>query len=1516
LERYLADPNAETVFRKTVAKQINRLDLLDVQIINATAVRPSTLTIWATYVTEHPLLPQRQRTVSGLEDEEPLALLMRYKLVFIAQRVVVSNSNTRTAYQIAATQLTQSVSDGTFTATLQNKAVIEDAPAFLEATTEVAKLAIDTNFTTIVTHSAIPTSQPSSQPSGLPSSQPTSFPSVQPTAVPSTQPSLQPTGRPTSAPTLTMETKWRNAFNSIVRNVAWSSYPYRTSYYAMDVSGESLYGSCESWNAYWSDSLRTTRHAKAINKLELIVQTAESYARPTVYTCDDPESVIGIVDKLVSAPKMSLQGNLTRTSITCGGEEWVVEDCKTGASAEYSLSGAEGETFSRALCVGCTSPCAEYNCTSHYGSTVLSPCTHEKSSCPYLKGSLQIFSGYFQSTDGTGPASVFVWYGTVWGMMIIFVFSYNRAILKNRDWSFIRGLPDATFSRRAVHRKKIAGAKTESSKSSALTLSRGVSPREKERSQDLNSAALEMYETIRASRAIADNVAELLDRIMIAAGKHKLLHGQIRFPLMQTFWYRMLNYNHYLAPFSRFKQKERFAHGLNILTRASCLFFAVALCFYYNYPEDDNSCYSNATEKECTDRVVPFDENQEYCSWVGLTGPDSVRYDGNQPQLQTQCLWMLPTGSLVVVQNVILVAIAAASIPRAFFANFLLECIILAPDRVVKVHPEKVPPVANLSSKDGASSKELRPSRSSKIPPESSRQSQSRDAESGASGKSTRLTTSNSANLPSKEMVSEKDPREREALTSGQSERLGRNKYGKFDPRNPRTPRVLRDAESKFYRVSVKESSAKQVTPKQDFQQDGQPVSTELDPGVLFQSFALHFTQYRDSLSGDLHDAEEFRRAWVAGNLFLYNCKGTLKELRADVLRKSFAPGYGEKVTIMEELYRVRKCAENAAPQYEELLQSDEQMFSVRLMVAFLLDLLGRDSIQCRFVKLMLDNLLNENAPYSNVRNRTKLLAVLLILLVNVGLVYGSVLLLQRFAARRQWYWVITAALAILVDMVVVEGVEALWFQWALPLCVVDALSALRHTFSEVANQFQRSVKSGADPHGTQPTRLNEQLYTSERLSLPRNPSVKMTMEAVSVGVPSAFSMPASQFVSNSIAQKFPRHIASRLVLSYRTAFPRTITTLRWPATFTDWTSGLHFESLGYVSLGYAAMWTGVCCPVFIQQMLISGLTSSAIWLLSKVARRAMRGDLFGVYVLAVVIGVLFLCAKSFGLSWNRDAAKFAAGVQSLFPDEDELRIRREQDSAPPSPLKVLQIRMEQGLVHTSHALQGMLSTSDPHASPAPLSPLNTPRGSGLGPITVVNRRVTPLRATGLSKKSSVARHQLVRANAVFGMDVKEITASKRGATAERSRGVFDLSSSSSEGSMARAPSLKVTRAPASMRIPAVARAAVAARFLQHASPRSAEISVVAVRSPTASGRALYDDLSDSGDSHDGKHPPVLALPRRPAVRQAAPTPQPALRVEAPSEQDSSDSDSLSPAARLRALYDVSSSSDDSSDSD
>jgi hypothetical protein len=1246
LERFLADPKAADVFKSTVAAQIKGIQLVNVIIMNVTEVDPSTLNVFAEpeFRLRHPI---GSPFMTRLEEE--LALLIRYRLVFIAQRVTVSNSNPTAAYQLARTQLTQAVSSGAFTTTLQTTAVVKDSPAFLNSTTEIAKLAIDTDFTTIVTHSAIPTSQPSTQPSGEPTTQPSSRPSAQPTSVPSMQPSLQPTGQPSSVPTLTMETKWRNALEGVFSLSVYQPNTQRTSYYAMDVSGESLYGSCESWNAYVTSSLLTTREAKAIDKLEFIVQTAESYARAKTYACTDAAAAVRIVDALIAPPLSQLDallGDGLRKKIECSDTLWVVEDCHTD------------QIFSRALCVNCSSPCAEYNCTSHTGSTVLSPCTHQKT-CPYLKGSMQVLTSYYHHTNGTGPTTVALWFAALWVLVLTVVTLYNNLILRNKDWNFIRGLPDLAILHRRGWRKKVARIAPMTPLTPAPEV---VAPA----ASSLEAAVQEAYNTVQASRSIVENVAEILSRLMIAVGKHRAVHGEENLPFMQTFWYQMVNYNHYLAPLTRITQKERFLRGLDVVTRVTWLSFSVALCFYYNYPDDDETCYYKSTAQECGARKSVFDSNEEYCSWVGLTGPDSVLYDGNQPLHQTQCLWRLPTGSVTVSLHVIVFSLTALLLPRLLYTNLLLEAVILAPEMGTdRPHSDvggrqKLEPIAGAPPREDSSVKKA---------PKEKRHAKQEEVRTPKSSKGSKGSSSRRGSPQQRQTASKKVELESAAVA----------------------PAPVPAAAVAFTPSYLKRSSAAAEQAK-----------------AMYHSFLIHFTRHRDKVVRDTPDSENFTQEWLHASPFLTSCKGTRKELRDDVFLRQTAGGYAAKLRIMEELVSVHNGTEALGVQCRALLPEDQEMFSLRLMVAFLADLLGKDSVQCRLVRMMIADLMQDRLVFRNVYKWVKVAAVALIVVTNVLLAFGSVMLLQHFAQRRQWYWVITAVLAVLVDMVVVESVEALWFQWALPLCVADTLHALRHTFLVIVRKFQSATLSAP---------LNAGLFdasddNSEQLRMPESALADKWDTRQHIR---GFSMPNYQFIATNVARKFPTQLASRIILSYESVFARTVARRYWPVASSSWTSGLEYESIGFVLFGNMAMWVGTRFPVCAQQVMLTGITSLVIYLISAMIRSAMEGRLNGVYAMLVLVGLTLLAVKSFDLSWGGDSAKFAAGVQCLVYDEEEweLEARRQRDveSALPSPVTRLTRSVKRAVYDAGRRLYGALSPRRPSSPLRPHSPLNDPAG-------------------------------------------------------------------------------------------------------------------------------------------------------------------------------------------------------------
>jgi hypothetical protein len=1311
LRRFLDDANAVMVFKTTVAKQVKGLEPEDVHIVNVTDVAA---------VSEEIVSSSAARTRSAVATTAltlPLdvpatatdgSLLIEYMLVFIAQRVVVASSNVGTAYNLTVTRLQRAVRTGEFTMNLRTLAVVHEAPAFLNTTTEIKKLFIDTHYSTIVTHSAIPTSQPSSVPSGQPSSQPTMQPSLQPTSEPTSQPSVQPSGQPTAAPTLTIETQWYNALEALFTNTVNQYQPVRATYFALDVSGAALYGSCASWNLFTRRTLVTTDKARVINHLEYVVQATEPYNDPVVFVCADLAAVQSVVAALV-APQLSKRGNYTVRTL-CGGVAWVVHECFI-----------DRRSTSRGLCVDCDTPCSQYDCTTDTGSAVLSPCTKEPT-CPYLKGSLQVLTAYSTPSAGTGFVAVMTWYSTVWAALILAVLGYNQLVLWDKDWMHFRNAPKLDlFAKEIKAGKKIAAVVPGTPSTPPVVGS-------------INDAAQGICETIAAVSRVTRLMSTILDRLMIAAGKNLSLNGDRNLPIMQTFWHRLLSYNHYLAPYTSATQRERLLHALNVLTRVSWLFFCVALCLWLNYPEDDDSCYFKTTAQECGQRVTPFDSSQEYCTWVGPQGAVEAAEEGGQPVHQTQCVWQMPTCTVLTALHICIVTVVAAMAPKLLYTNFLLEAVLFAP--------------ASDMSAAFSSKKQMQ-----------------------------------------KDLMGLKKRVQKSAKSAG------------------RSPRRL---EASFYATPGK--GGNKVAPLPVIVSGSTPAE---EADALFQTFIMHFAKYRERVGTSGPAFEQFRDEWVAANPFVYNSSGTLKELRRDVFLRGVSGGYTAKLKVMEELAAVRRSAQDTAPRFERLEASEDgDQFSVRLMALFFADLLGKDSIQCRLVRAMLRDLLQDSAPFRDVRNWVKFCVILFMLVTCICLVYGSIALLEHFSARRQWYWVITAALAVAVDMVLVEGVEALWFQWALPLCVVDVLAALKQTFCTVTARYSRTVR-------TQPQRV-----TMIRASgIATADAALVVDDATSAAILHRnFNMPHYQFLSTNLAQRFPRHVASRIVLSYESAYPRTITGQRWPGSrMSYYCSGLGVDSVGYVLFSHPAMRFAVLCPRFLQQVLIAGSISLVIWLLSLAVRRAVEGIYIGVYAVVAVTGFIALAAMSYRVSWEGDVERFAAGVQGLLPEEDADGAAvspRDVEKGPGSPMKRFALRARQLVIDTGRqwhdsALAALSPQDSPRqeqddASPLHAAPRSMSRPSPLRVRTTI--KVAPLnisrndmqedvpveqqwrsaqmgRRDGESKLATPEKsvsHSVARGSEIKWASVANASAASLSAAAATGRGdlaIYDLSSSSSEGS-------------------------------------------------------------------------------------------------------------------------------------
>jgi hypothetical protein len=1170
-DAFLADANAVVAFQTAIANLVPGLLPENIKILNVTEfTNPDTLRAVPSAITHHREVEHAPS--AGKHALAANSIKVKYRVTYAAQKVLDNSADPQAAFQVVSTRIQYVIHEGLFNPAIQAAAAALNSPSLQTATAGPYNYGVD-NYRAVTVHSAKPSSQPSSSPSGQPTRQPTRQPSRQPSSTPTAQPSSAPTGRPTSQPSFSLETRWVEEVGVILQRHARSPLPHRTSYYALEASGAGLLGSCDSWHTYLTYALPEILASKVVSSLALDTERGALNSTVSSYECHDEALVLQMTELLAMPLPRNRTSAFVNASVQCSGHRWVIQDCMPGQGYTVA-STAYGYAGSRALCVDCDNPCAAYDCATDVGTRVISPCTRVEN-CPYLSASAQVFSADYADSAGTGFTSVFVWYGAMWGFIILSVLVYNQLILMDLDWKALRCVPRLTFREVTPQLRKSTNFKAIIPEPASATGSSRPGTA-------LRSAKSEAD----ASRDISAMMQALFDRIIIAAGQNRALYAVNLLPVMQQFWYRMLSYNHYLAPYTSTTQRERLLHGLDVLTRVSWLFFCVALCLWLNYPEDDDSCYFKATTQECGQRVTPFDSSQEYCTWVGAQGAVEASDDGGQSLYQAQCVWRLPTGTLVTVLHIVVVTVTAVVVPRIVYTNFLLKCVLLAPGGLKKAFAYQ---------------------RKQKRPP-------------SLAARFTRKRVG----------IAGVDPATSTAPAA---------------PTSPTTKKLADETDSRFFSLTLTENQGNPL----GYLESGDGAD---DMSLLFRSFMFEFTKTRNITMAVLDEKSvNFEREWAEANPFIWSFGGSLRELTEEVevsntvVAKLFPP---ERTTVAQELSNVYRQGEQLAPAFKDYLQNDEDQFSVRLMALFFADLLGKDSIQCRLVRAMLRDLLQDSAPFRDVRNWVKFCVILFMLATCMCLVYGSIALLEHFSARRQWYWVIAAALAVAVDMVLVEGVEALWFQWALPLCVADTLTALRQTFADIMHKFQ-STASHTTPAFTRPKTGSASQFASSA------PSMTGTTYK-------DFSMPNYQFVSTNLAQRFPRHVASRIVLSYESVYPRTITGQRWPNTATiaqilvggqRWSSGLGFESIGYVLISYCVMLVGIYCSVFLQQIILTGLVSLTIWLVSWLVFTIIAGKLVGVYICSAVVAVLLTAACSYRFSWDHDSEHYESGVEALHVLDD-----------------------------------------------------------------------------------------------------------------------------------------------------------------------------------------------------------------------------------------------------------------------
>ena len=447
---FLNRTDVQEGFKKTVASLVDGVQSDNVIINNATDVElvnvngttflfsepPSDSLATNSAATRRALTAMEYQThlrTRGLQEQNSFSgILIDYSVTFNAQDVLIVSTDAQTAYDMVSQRLQVAVSDGSFDNAMQATATRLNLTPLLKTQTIPSAFSIREAFTTLIVHSALPTSRPSSQPSSFPSAVPSLQPSSAPSAVPSIQPSSAPSSTPTSAPTFQVETTWMAFVAAVFEQELGTDKDGRSSYFDLRVEAQQLYGSCTEWNNYILRSLPASAAAKDLSSLSLVGQGGYVNASRRSVLCDEVgvvADIIGALSSPLSAPAAvhSAAGSLS-VSYKCNGRTWVVQECRAN---RFESGDGMGFNTSKALCVDCTDPCSQYSCAEDPGLFVLSPCTAVASGkeCAHLQGTMRIISTDVDDESGAGYLYILQWYCTLWGLIIVTITLYERVLM-------------------------------------------------------------------------------------------------------------------------------------------------------------------------------------------------------------------------------------------------------------------------------------------------------------------------------------------------------------------------------------------------------------------------------------------------------------------------------------------------------------------------------------------------------------------------------------------------------------------------------------------------------------------------------------------------------------------------------------------------------------------------------------------------------------------------------------------------------------------------------------------------------------------------------------------------------------------------------------------------------------------------------------------------------------------------------------------------------------------------------
>eukprot|EP01034_Spumella_vulgaris_P021978 gene21978-28065_t len=1041
--RFLADaPAATAAVKATIAGVVPRLLVGDIQI--GAVMDVSSIGSRRLAAEEQVLSSLKVDTLSVVRSQAAASgVLLTYTVTFVPTSA--DNYDSSFGFSRISLALTDAVSSGLFNSTLSRNARVFNAVSLLRAAvpTTDSLLSIGSVLTPFLLHSPIPSSHPSSRPSGQPTSRPTKKPSGQPTSLPTGQPSSHPSAEPTSVPTFTVATKYILAVESLIKRHTPSALFLKNVFYDVMARDAQVFDSCALWTAFLDDPLdySATVGSKRISAVQLLQQN-QLWAAPSIERCTDPDAANEIVTSMAGRNRQGQAAlGSPATVIKCKGNKWVVNTCG---------SSSNGQPSSVAVCVNCNDPCTDRFCVpdsslnpasanANYstGYITLSPCvanSYDFGTCPVFDGVARVFSVELVSQEG-GVYAVFFSLLTLSVVLVCVTMAYERSIdTKRKKVADSRVVaapgdnPPDPLNMASIY----PGQSAEEGRGDALF---GASNPSGSSERSVKSSMMGHLQAILRYTYFSPRLTSVITRDSVAA----VLVPRSEISVSERLHAGLFPFHFLLTPFHetlKTSRSLRVKYHILAFSRVVLVLFFMTLFFNSQYTPDDGTCAQFDNQAECLQPHTIFKHSVKTCAWIHSgEGAVLTTSDPGSALYVAQCVWSNYTVSMDIYFRLLLVTALVTSAVRHLFHNDLIEHLLFRSaasvyysnillavlqlginrHRLLYVRSRGRAVVRFYRTKSRQMWRTMFPSTAAtdesppitNVPPSTMTTNSS-------------LGQSDHSSLEAGEIPSELRPAE------GASELAVKKSSGGKSPQTAKVD-VDRNTVSDVVSIQISDQGA-----------------------MLLNEFKTALFTHRAIAMPSEAQCREFDLQWglhpADGRLFGLDegsaarnatCTSCSERLDPEIVLAEEMLAVGtESIDMHRELVawtaHRQEYVDRKKKRKHFVVEPYEDSLGKGLFLLFLLDLLGRDSLAAMSLqRVVYDTVFHQSQPpTSSVASKVYLAGLLV---ADCLFVFYCIQYTREKPFRFMYVWLVLALLALLVDMIVIEGAELLWCKVVAP---------------------------------------------------------------------------------------------------------------------------------------------------------------------------------------------------------------------------------------------------------------------------------------------------------------------------------------------------------------------------------------------------------------------------------------------------------------------------------------------------